>query len=91
MHGRHVFRHTDNMRVVLPAYLRLLKENDPCFPDGKWFVTRESKALGVEIRMLKPILGFPDGEVTLSYNVGTRGNGVDMPRWPKDLLTEIVL
>jgi len=81
------------MRILLPAYLRLLKENktNSGFPDEKWFLRKESRVLGVEIRMLKPVLGFPDGKVILDYNVGTRGNGVDAPRWPKDLLTEIVL
>ena len=28
--------------------------------------------------------------VRSGYNVGTRSNGVDQPRWPEDLMMEIV-
>jgi hypothetical protein len=80
------------MRTVLPAYLRMLQNNkkNPGFLDERWFDRKESKALGVHIRMIKPVLTFPDGKVRPGYNVGTRGNGVDAPKWPDDLLTEIV-
>ena len=55
-----------------------------------FFEIRENKAIGVPIRTVKPILGFPEGIVELGYNVGSRGNGVDEARWPEDLLTEII-
>ena len=55
-----------------------------------FFELRENKAIGVPIRTVKPILGFPDGIVELGYNVGSRGNGVDEAKWPEDLLTEII-
>jgi len=55
-----------------------------------FFELRQNKAIGVPIRTVKPILGFPEGTVELGYNVGSRGNGVDDARWPDDLLTEII-
>ena len=42
------------------------------------------------VKTVKPILMFPDQVVHPGYNVGGRGNGVDQPKWPEDLLTEIV-
>jgi hypothetical protein len=56
----------------------------------EFFEDRPSGAIGKDVRTLKPILGFPQGTVRLAYNVGTRGNGVDQPRWPENLMTEIV-
>ena len=45
--------------------------------------------MGHEYVQLKPIARFKDG-VRLGYNVGTRTNGVDKPKWPSDLTVEIV-
>lgn len=45
---------------------------------------------GVTVRSVKPIVQFDKGEVELRYNVGTRGNGVDEPQWPHDLMVEFV-
>jgi hypothetical protein len=55
-----------------------------------YFVVNEAKALGTTMKMVAPVLTFPEGKVKLGYNVSTRGNGVDQPRWPEDLATEIV-
>jgi hypothetical protein len=35
-------------------------------------------------------LRFPDGEVDLKYNVGTRSNRVDKAHWPDDLMAEVI-
>lgn len=89
--GHHVFRHYHNMGYLIPRYLGMLKETsletvlNPIF-----FENREAKSIGKQIRTVKPILQFPDGRVELEYNVGTRTNGVDKPRWPHDLSVEIV-
>jgi len=91
-YDRPVLRHTDNMGITLFLLLKKLTEN----PLGArifnpdFFELRENKAIGVPIRTVKPILGFPEGVVELGYNVGSRGNGVDEARWPEDLLTEII-
>ena len=56
----------------------------------EFFEDRDSGALEVKIRTVRPIIKFENDEVELRYNVGTRGNGVDKPEWPEDLMTEIV-
>lgn len=56
----------------------------------EFFEVRHSGAIGQDIRAVKPIVQYPHGKVELKYNVGTRGNGVDQPRWPQDLMTEVV-
>ncbi|KAH7064048.1 alpha-methylacyl-CoA racemase, partial [Paraphoma chrysanthemicola] len=89
--GQRVFRHFESMNVTVPAYLAMIKDNAADVllrPD--FFERRISKALGIEMQVVKPLLQFPEGSVTLRYNVGTRGNGVDDPVWPDDLLTEVV-
>ncbi|KAF8970327.1 CoA-transferase family III domain-containing protein [Flammula alnicola] len=89
-YGRRVFRHTDNMSVTLPLFLRMLMEKGTPIFNPSFFENRENKALGVPIRTVKPVLGFPQGLVKLGYNVGSRGNGVDKARWPEDLQTEVL-
>lgn len=37
-----------------------------------------------------PTMMAPGNEVQLGFNVGTRGNGKDAPKWPSDLMTEVV-
>lgn len=88
-YGKFQFRANNPMEVSGPFVLKLMSEKNDSFRD-EYFITRRSGVLGVDIRCLKPALEFPDGEVNLSYNVGTRGNGVDKPFWPQDLLTEVV-
>jgi hypothetical protein len=56
----------------------------------EFFENRHSGAIGKDVRVVKPIVQYPQGKVELKYNVGTRGNGVDQPRWPENLMTEVV-
>ena len=89
--GKVVFRAEHNMGYTIPRVMRMIKENsgEVAFkPD--FFEDRKSGALGVDVRTVKPIIKFTGDEVELGYNVGTRGNGFDQPRWPEDLMTEIV-
>jgi hypothetical protein len=83
-----VFRHYHNTGVILPAHLKLCGEQG--LFDRKHFEIRRSVAIGANMRIVKPVLEFTDGEVQLGYQVGTRGNGVDAARWPADLSTEVV-
>lgn len=89
--GRQVFRHFNTMGDMVPAYVDMLKKNsaDRVFCPSN-FHTLRSKQLKVDIKCPKPVLQFPGEEVELRYNVGTRTNGVDQPRWPKDLTVEVV-
>jgi hypothetical protein len=77
------------MNYTIPRYLEMLKKNSNLF-DPKHFEIRRSDALGISIRAVKPILQFEGASVKLGYNVGTRGNGVDSPRWPAEPYTEVV-
>ncbi|EXJ66289.1 uncharacterized protein A1O5_10441 [Cladophialophora psammophila CBS 110553] len=88
--GRAVFRHFHSMNYTIPRYIEMMKSQG--IFDLQFFEIRVSKALGgLKIRAPKPILQFPPGTVELGYNVGTRGNGTDQPRWPDDAQTEVVL
>lgn len=55
-----------------------------------FFEVRHSGAIGKDIKVVKPTAQWKQGKVKLGFNVGARGNGVDQPRWPKDLMTEVV-
>lgn len=71
--------------------MKLLYQNDQDTlfkPD--FFEPRHSRILDTTFVVAKPTLQFPKGEITLKYNVGTRGNGTDQPRWPNDLSVEVV-
>lgn len=79
------------MQYTLGRYMAMLKQNSGSIlfnPD--FFEARYSGAIGEVIAAIKPVIQFPDGAVQLRYNVGTRGNGIDQPRWPDNLMTEIV-
>ena len=80
------------MGRTIPALFQMLKENsnDVMF-NPKFFEQRETKAIDncPKIVAVKPNKDNK-GEVELKYNVGTRGNGRDQPRWPNDLSVEVV-
>ena len=79
------------MGYTLPRFVGMIQKNsaDKLFRP-EHFEDRESKVLDVKIRTVSPVIRFDDGEVKFEYNVGTRGNGVDQPRWPADLMSEAV-
>jgi hypothetical protein len=86
-----VFRHYHSMLYSIPRVLGLMAKNkDSSIRQDRFFEDRPAENLGTSIKTVKPILTFPNGEVELKFNVGTRGNGADMPRWPEDLLTQVV-
>lgn len=89
--GRKVFRHYNNMMFTLPEYLKMLHMNSSkTVMRPEHFEDRDAKTIGKKIRTVKPVSTFVDGQVELGFNVGTRTNGVDAPRWPKDLSVEVV-
>jgi hypothetical protein len=90
--GKQVFRHHHNMSYTLPRFMAMLQKNsaDVLFKP-EFFEIRHSGAIGKDVRVVRPIVQYPDGKVQLKYNVGTRGNGVDAPRWPEDLMSEVVV
>ncbi|KAJ0418324.1 CoA-transferase family III [Aspergillus carlsbadensis] len=86
--GRKVFRHYHSMNYTAPRYMEMFREQGMF--DVEFFEIRTSNALGLKFRVPKPVLQFPPETVEPGYNVGTRGNGVDQPYWPSDLMTEVV-
>ncbi|KAF5711627.1 alpha methylacyl racemase [Fusarium mundagurra] len=90
-HGKPVFRHYENMQKMFPRMLPLLFEEDGhVLFKPEFFEARKTKVSGATFILPKPILQFSNKTVDLRYDVGTRGNGVDKPLWPKDLNVEIV-
>ncbi|KAF2476074.1 CoA-transferase family III [Lindgomyces ingoldianus] len=89
--GRQVFRHYHNMQYTLPKFLKMLQDNsghvifNPAF-----FEKVRSGAIGKDILRPMPVIQFPEGLVQLRFNVGTRSNGTDLPKWPENLMTEVV-
>jgi hypothetical protein len=80
------------MGITIPLFLKMVAQNPlgARILNPNFFELRQNRAIGVPIRTPKPILSFPEGIVEPGYNIGSRGNGVDEARWPKDLLTEII-
>jgi len=89
--GRAVFRHHHNMLYTLPRFVKMLQEHGTVLRP-EFFERRRTTASGteVEIKTVRPVVQFPGGRVALGYTVGTRTNGVDEARWPRDLTVEIV-
>lgn len=78
------------MLFLLFTYMAMLKKTSPSLFNPSFFDTRQAANLGCSIRTVKPVLQFPAGLVQPGFQVGTRGNAVDAPRWPRDLLAETV-
>jgi hypothetical protein len=79
------------MQYTLPHYMKMLAKNSgSVIFNPNFFEVRHAGAIGKDVKGIKPIIQYPQGNVKLCYNVGTRGNGVDKPRWPEDLMTEVV-
>lgn len=89
-HGSPTFRHYHCMPYLLPAMLKLLAQHDSeTLFNSRFFQHMKAKHLAVTFVRPKPVARFASG-VELKYHVGTRGNGVDQPVWPKDLTVEVV-
>ncbi|KAL1621126.1 hypothetical protein SLS54_005620 [Diplodia seriata] len=96
--GTQVFRHYHHMLYTIPRFLAMMMKNSShVLFKPEFFEERPSGYLGHPIRTPKPVAkfevadGVPDEQrVKLGFNVSTRTNGVDQPRWPEDLMTEIV-
>lgn len=79
------------MQHTLPAMVKLLHQHDAkTLFQPAFFEPRRAENLGTTFIQVKPIAQFRNNIVELKYNVGTRGNGVDQPIWPKDLKVEVV-
>ncbi|KAI1357860.1 CoA-transferase family III [Xylaria arbuscula] len=89
-HGSPTFRHYHSMFYLLPAMMKLLGQHDSeTLFSSDFFQPMEAKNLAMTFVRPKPVAKFGNG-IELKYHVGTRGNGVDQPVWPKDLTVEVV-
>jgi hypothetical protein len=69
----------------------LYKHDSQTLFKESFFEPRQSAVVGLKFLALKPVASFVgDQKIELGYNVGTRPNGVDLPKWPRDLNTEVV-
>ncbi|KAI8951062.1 CoA-transferase family III domain-containing protein [Xylaria longipes] len=89
-HGSPTFRHYHAMPYLLPAMMKLLAQHDSetLFNPG-FFQNMEAKHLATTFIRPKPVAQFSSG-LELKYHIGTRGNCVDQPVWPKNLTVEVV-
>lgn len=79
------------MQYLLPAMMKILYQHDAkVLFQPSFFERRYSGAVKTTFVQPRPIANFEGAAVELGYNVGTRGNGVDEPKWPRDLTVEIV-
>ncbi|KAI9743700.1 MAG: hypothetical protein M1818_003016 [Claussenomyces sp. TS43310] len=90
--GLRPFRHDEGMTALLPPVMgALMRHRAATLFKPQHFEAQPSAALGRRtVTTVRPILRFPAARVRLGYHVSTRGNGVDQPRWPDDLMDEIV-
>lgn len=92
--GMQPWRHYQNMGVTIPAYVGyLMQKKGVVLFKPEFFHEVESKAVGARFRCVRPIIQYKASEeekVKPGFNVGTRGNGFDAPKWPEDLMVEII-
>ncbi|PSR99243.1 CoA-transferase family III domain-containing protein [Coniella lustricola] len=89
--GSPVFRHYHNMNYSIPRVLQAVqKSSGAILFQPEFFTQYHPKHIGVNMKIVAPVLNFPGGEVKPGFHVGTRGNGVDRPQWPADLSVEVV-
>ncbi|KAK3688771.1 CoA-transferase family III domain-containing protein [Podospora appendiculata] len=86
-------RHYHHMFYALPILLKMVQETSASKLFKPEFFTqyRVKNLGGVSMRIVAPVLQFPNGEVKPGFDVGTRTNGVDQARWPEDLDVEVVV
>ena len=89
--GSPVFRHHHAMQYLLPRVLGAVQKSsgDQLFKE-EFFTQYFAKSLGKTMRIVAPVLQFPNQEVQLGFDIGARTNGVDKARWPEDLSVEKV-
>ncbi len=88
--GGCVVRHQWSMARSIPLYVSMLDRSANYLFDPDFFEVREARASGVQVTTVKPVLRWVSGIVTPGFNVGARRNGFDRPKWPDDLMCEVV-
>ncbi|KAL6897541.1 alpha-methylacyl-CoA racemase [Trichoderma evansii] len=91
--GKQVFRHYHDQFYTLEKYRSTLQKSSPNLWNPDFFEDRYAYGYGKPIRTVKPIAQYQGKKNTikLGYNVPCRTNGVDAPKWPDDLMMEVVV
>lgn len=83
------FEHHHSMDHTIPTVFPWLFRSG-IITKPEFYTEYYAKNLGTTVRIVAPVLRYPGGEVEPGFQVGTRTNGVDMAKWPKDLGVEVV-
>ncbi|KAK8080765.1 hypothetical protein PG997_008583 [Apiospora hydei] len=90
--GSPVFRHHHPMQYLLPRTLALVSHHSGHkLLRPEFFTQYRVESLGKDMRIVAPVLRYPNGEVKPGFHIGTRTNDVDQPVWPDDLGVEVVV
>ena len=94
-HDRKVWHNYDSNTESGPATMKRLKEGQGGKRLFKPEFFEDRSAPGIlgekKFRHVKSVTKWPVGTVEPGFRIGTRGNGVDAPRWPDDLTVEVIV
>jgi hypothetical protein len=94
-HDRKVWHNHHANSVTGPATVKKLREGEggKILFKPEYFEDRSAPGIlgDKKFRHIKSVARWPKGTVEAGFNIGTRGNGVDAPRWPEDLSVEVVV
>ncbi|KAH8810994.1 alpha-methylacyl-CoA racemase [Xylogone sp. PMI_703] len=90
--GKQVFRHYHDQFYILEKYRDMLQKSSPHLWNPDFFEERWPYGYGKPMKTVKPIVQYQsEGDpIRLGYNVSCRTNGIDAPKWPDDLMVEVV-
>jgi hypothetical protein len=90
-HSKIVFHSQDTMVRTIPTFIATLQKNHiDLFTNPAYYIIKHNKALNEDFRIVKDCIQWPPNTIDFDYRIGTHPNGMDQPRWPKDLSVEIV-
>ncbi|CAO3618655.1 unnamed protein product [Cunninghamella blakesleeana] len=94
--GQPQIKYTEPLALALPRYIQLLKQYSPHLFHPDFFERRELLepfSDTFELYALKPVVKIihQQLQLQLGFSIPTRGNGVDAPFWPNDLLVKQII
>ncbi|KAK8042823.1 hypothetical protein PG994_013306 [Apiospora phragmitis] len=73
-----------------PVWADLWQRNSSPLLQPEFFTQYHVKSIDRDLRIVAPVLRYPNGEVKPGFDIGTRTNGIDEPVWPDDLGVDVV-
>lgn len=94
--GQPQLKYNEPLALALPRYIQLLKQYSSHLFHTDFFEKRELLdpfSDLFELYALKPVvkLNHRQHQIKLGFSIPTRGNGVDAPFWPEDLLLKQII